>query len=208
VIDLLIDAPKKARAVLYLAHGAGAPMDTPFMSTLAEGLAAEGVRVVRFEFAYMAARRAGTRRPPERMPALEAYFLSAIRRSRLPLFVGGKSMGGRVATRIANSVGARGVLAYGYPFHPPKQPAQLRVEHLGALRAPCLIVQGTRDPFGTPDEVARYPLGAQVRVHWLDDGDHSFVPRKLSGRTSAQNMREAIAISAQFVTTVLSERTR
>lgn len=209
-IEFRVDAARKAKALVLMAHGAGAGMDTPFMEQLAHGLAAQGMRVMRFEFAYMAARRQGVRRPPERMPALEARFLEALAdtRSKLPLFVAGKSMGGRVATRIADRVGARGVLAYGYPFHPPKQPDQLRVEHLTTLATPCLIVQGTRDPFGTPDEVARYPLGAQVKVHWLADGDHSLVPRKRSGRTSAQNLQEAITVSTEFVTAVLSARTR
>lgn len=185
-------------------------MDTPFMEELAAGLAREGLRVLRFEFAYMAARRSGTRKPPERMPVLEERFVQAVRvaRARLPLFLAGKSMGGRVATRVADRVGACGVVAYGYPFHPPRKPSQLRVEHLVALATPCLVVQGTRDPFGTPDEVAGYPLPPALQVHWLADGDHSFVPRKQSGRSHAQNMQEAIAISAQFVTTVLSERTR
>ncbi|HEY6878177.1 MAG TPA: alpha/beta family hydrolase [Polyangiales bacterium] len=209
-IEFRVDAARRAKAVVLLAHGAGAGMDTPFMAALARGLSEQGARVLRFEFTYMAARRHGARKPPERMPALEARFLEAIAaaKSKLPLFVAGKSMGGRVATRIADRAGARGVLAFGYPFHPPKKPDQLRVEHLQTLAAPCLIVQGTRDPFGRPDEVAHYQLPANVDVHWLADGDHSFVPRKASGRSSAQNLHEAITVSAQFVTGVLSGRTR
>ncbi len=206
----LIDAAKKARALMVLAHGAGAPMDTPFMSELAAGLAGHGIRVLRFEFAYMAARRDGLRKPPERMPVLEERFVEAVRkaRARLPVFIGGKSMGGRVATRVADRIGARGVLAYGYPFHPPKKPTHLRVDHLTTLRTPCLVVQGTRDPFGTPDEVAGYALPSSLCVHWIGDGDHSLLPRKQSGRTGRQNMEEAIEVSAKFVTAVLSARTR
>jgi predicted alpha/beta-hydrolase family hydrolase len=185
-------------------------MDTPFMAQLAAGLASAGIRVLRFEFTYMAARREGVRRPPERMPALEEHFVAAVKqaRARLPLFVAGKSMGGRVATRVADVVGARGVLAYGYPFHPPQKPTQLRVEHLTSLRTPCLVVQGTRDPFGTPEEVSTYPLPPTLRVHWVADGDHSLLPRKQSGRNHAQNMREAIEASAEFVTRALREHTR
>jgi uncharacterized protein len=210
VIDFRIDAPRRARAVLLLAHGAGAGMDTPFLGELASGLAAHGIRVLRFEFAYMAARRAGARKPPERMPVLEERFLAAVRaaRPRLPLFVGGKSMGGRVATHVADRAGAQGVLAYGYPFHPPKKPAQLRVAHLAAMTTPCLVVQGTRDPFGTPDEVVDYALPSTLRVHWIGDGDHSLSPRKQSGRSAAQNMKEAVDVSAEFVTQALSARTR
>jgi uncharacterized protein len=210
VIEFRIDAPRKARAVLLLAHGAGAGMDTPFMAELASGLAARQIRVLRFEFAYMAARREGARKPPERMPVLEQRFVEAVKaaRARLPLFVGGKSMGGRVATRVADRVGAAGVLAFGYPFHPPQKPSQLRVEHLTSMVTPGLVVQGTRDPFGTPEQVAHYPLPNTLRLHWLADGDHSFVPRKLSGRTSSQNLQEAIEVSAEFVTAALHHRTR
>lgn len=210
---LRIDRAPRARAVLALAHGAGAGMDTPILSALASGLAAHRISVVRFEFAYMAARRiSGRRSPPDRMPALQARFIEVVqtfaaRGLRQPLFVGGRSMGGRIATHVADTLCARGVLAYSYPFHPPKRPDKLRTEHLAALATPCLIVQGTRDAFGTPEEVATYPLGPKLRVHWLPDGDHSFVSRRPSGRTSAQNIAEAVAVSARFVTDVLGGRT-
>jgi predicted alpha/beta-hydrolase family hydrolase len=212
-LELRIDRAARARAVLVLAHGAGAGMDTPIMSALAHGLASAGISVVRFEFAYMAARReTGRRAPPDRMPALEARFGEVARalttaRLRKPLFLGGRSMGGRVATHVADTLSARGVIAYSYPFHPPRRSDTLRVEHLAGLATPCLIVQGTRDPFGTPDEVARYPLGEKLRVHWLEDGDHAFVPRRQSGRTSAQNIAEAVEVTARFVTDVLEGRT-
>lgn len=210
-MELRIDRAKKARALLLLAHGAGAGMDQPFLLHIAQGLAQHGITVVRFEFAYMAARREGRRLPPERLPALEARFTEAVAavKTKKPLLLAGKSMGGRIATRVADVLKVRGVLAYGYPFHPPQKPSQThhRVEHLSHLATPCLIVQGTRDPFGTPSEVAAYPLAPTLRVHWLEDGDHSLVPRKQSGHTSAAHMREAIEVSAQFVTQVLSGRT-
>jgi predicted alpha/beta-hydrolase family hydrolase len=199
---LLVDRPSAARAQLVLAHGAGVPMDSPFMAQVAGGLAARGIEVVRFEFPYMhRLRSAGRRGAPDRMPVLEAHFREAVEQARgdAPLFIGGKSMGGRVATRIADAIDARGVLALGYPFHPPKRPESLRVEHLRTLRAPCLIVQGTRDPLGSQDEVAGYALAASIRVHWLADGDHSFEPRKASGHSLAQHMAEAIEVSARFI---------
>jgi uncharacterized protein len=172
------------------------------MQTLAEGLCAGGVCVVRFEFVYMAKRRdAGTRAPPDRMPALEARFAAVVRSfaADLPLFVGGKSLGGRVAARVADALGARGVIALGYPFHPPRRPDQLRVDMLAALTTRALIVQGTRDPFGTREEVAGYELPAHVALHWLADGDHSFAPRKQSGRTHAQNLDEAVQAALSFI---------
>ena len=200
-IPLLCDGPPSAAVTLVLAHGAGAPMDSPFMQAIAQGLGARRIRVVRFEFAYMAARRErGKRAPPERMPALEARFTEVVRQlAPKRLYVGGKSMGSRVAAQVADALGARGVIALGYPFHPPRRPDVLRVAPLRALRAPCLVLQGTRDPLGTPLEIARYALPAHVAVHYLDDGDHDLAPRARSGRTHAQNLVEAIAHMETFM---------
>jgi predicted alpha/beta-hydrolase family hydrolase len=104
-----------------------------------------------------------------------------------------------MATMLADELGVRGVVVFGYPFHPPAQPARLRTAHLQALRTPCLCLQGERDPFGTRDEVAGFRLSPAVAIHWLPDGDHSLAPRKASGRTAAQNLDEAIAAAAAFV---------
>jgi uncharacterized protein len=199
---MLIDCPESPSATLVLAHGAGAGMDTPFMNDFARALSTQGIEVVRFEFPYMAKLRAeGKRSAPDRMPALEAAYRGVLTKlkKRGRLFIGGKSMGGRVATRIADSVAVRGVVALGYPFHPPKQPESLRVEHLTTMATPCLIVQGARDPFGTQDEVARYPLASTIHLQWLRDGDHSFVPRKSSGRSEEENMAEAYAAVLTFI---------
>ncbi len=100
---------------------------------------------------------------------------------------------------IADEVGARGLVCLGYPFHPPGQPAKLRTAHLAGLRTKALIVQGTRDAFGTPEEVAGYRLSPAIRIRWIDGGDHSFKPPAKSGRTEKQNVEEAIAAAADFV---------
>jgi predicted alpha/beta-hydrolase family hydrolase len=100
---------------------------------------------------------------------------------------------------VADEVGARGLACLGYPFHPPKRPDQLRTVHLATLRTPTVIVQGTRDPFGTPDEVAGYTLSPSIRIEWIEDGDHSLVPRKASGRTRAQNVQAAVDAVASFI---------
>jgi len=177
-------------------------MDSPFMQAIARGLVAHGVTVVRFEFPYMDQRRRTQRRsPPNRMPVLEHTFeqvLAALPRGERP-FIGGKSMGGRVATQIADRVDARGVIALGYPFHPPRQPDKLRVEHLRALRTRCLIVQGTRDPLGDQAEVGSYALARTIRLAWLEDGDHSFAPRQASGRTLEQNLAQAVQAVVTFI---------
>jgi predicted alpha/beta-hydrolase family hydrolase len=199
---LLVDQPKLARAKLVLAHGAGVAMDAPFMTQFAAGLAVRGVSVVRFEFPYMRRlREEGKRAPPDRMPVLEATFRAVIEQVRdaLPLFLGGKSMGGRVATHIADAAAVRGVVVLGYPFHPPGQTAKLRVEHMQALATPCLIVQGARDPLGSAEEVPGYPLARSVQLRWLADGDHSFEPRKASGHTLVEHMATAIESAASFI---------
>lgn len=193
-MQLLRTGPDGAALRLLLAHGAGAPMDTPSLNAIAERLAARGVEVLRFEFPYMAARRTdGRRRGPDRTPVLLASYREALAAAGAPeaLFIGGKSMGGRMASMLADEVGARGLVCLGYPFHPPKKPEQLRAAHLATLRTPALIVQGTRDEFGGRDEVAGYTLSASIELVWLEDGDHSFKPRKKSGRSEAQALDEA-----------------
>jgi predicted alpha/beta-hydrolase family hydrolase len=202
-MDLLIDGPKSPRFTVVFAHGAGLGMDAPFMTAIAEGLAAKGCRVVRFEFPYMAERRAsGKRRPPDRAPVLMETFTNAIAQADAApggLVLAGKSMGGRMATMLADGAGAAAVLVYGYPFHPPGKPEKLRTEHLETLKIPTLICQGTRDPFGTRDEVPAYDLSPKIELCWLEDGEHSFRPRKASGRTEAMNIAEAIEASAVFL---------
>jgi uncharacterized protein len=203
--DFLFTGPAKAKATLLLAHGAGAAMDSPWMTEFAEALAGHGLRVARFEFAYMAARRQGQRKPPPKAETLMGEYRDAIAAldANGPLAIGGKSMGGRVASLVAEEMfeakAVAGLVCLGYPFHPPGQLEKLRTAHLGALRLPTLICQGTGDPFGTREEVSGYALSPSTRIVWLDDGDHDFRPRKaVSGRTMAQNRDEAVAAVAEF----------
>jgi len=213
--DMLFDGPPKAKHLLVLAHGAGAPMDSPFMAAFAAGVGRQKIRVARFEFPYMQRRRAeGTKRPPDRGPKLEAAWREVVADlgSTLPkggkLVIGGKSMGGRIASLIADEdggaakeVGAKvdGLVCLGYPFHPSGRPEKTRTEHLAALKTPTLIVQGTRDTLGTVDDVAGYDLSGAIQLCWLEDGDHSFKPRKASGRSEAQNWEQGIAAVCEFV---------
>ena len=198
----LTDGPADATDRLVLAHGAGAPMDHPTMETIAAGVAAAGIRVVRFEFPYMRQRRSGgPRRPPDRQAVLLDTWhevIDALGGAR-NLVIGGRSMGGRMASLIADAVRARGLVCLGYPFHPPGKPEKLRTEHLAALRTPTLIVQGERDAFGSKAEVRAYDLSDAIRIHWLIDGDHSFVPRKKSGHTTAGHLAAAAAVTAGFI---------
>ena len=203
----LIDGPDKSRCSILLAHGAGAPMDSPTMNAIAKSLAEAGLRVARFEFGYMAGRRTSSgRKPPPRAETLKPEYVTAIAalKARGPLVIGGKSMGGRVASMIADEQHAAGLLCLGYPFHPVGKPTQLRTAHLAGLKTPALIVQGTRDPFGTRDEVATYKLSKAIEILWLEDGDHDLRPRKaVSGFSVADHLKamaEAIAAWAEKIT--------
>jgi predicted alpha/beta-hydrolase family hydrolase len=196
--SFLFDGPEDARVTILLAHGAGAPMDSASMTAAAKALAAAEFRVARFEFSYMAARRAGEgRKPPPRAESVMPEYVRAVDDlgpTDGPLIIGGKSMGGRVASMVADALfEARriaGLLCLGYPFHPPGRPAQLRTRHLVGLKTPALIVQGTRDEFGVRAEVETYGLSPQIQLLWLEDGDHDLKPRKaVSGFTAAQHLR-------------------
>ena len=205
--EFLFDGPDAATLSVALAHGAGAPMDSAFMTFFAEGLAANGFRVARFEFPYMAARRRdGDRRPPDRPNVLLDRWQSVVDRlGPERLVIGGKSLGGRMASMIADATGVRGLACLGYPFHPPGQPERLRIAHLRELRTPALFLQGARDPFGGREQVEGYPLSSAIRLHFLADGDHGFVPRVSSGRTERQNLEEALATLLRFLMTLIKE---
>jgi uncharacterized protein len=169
-----------------LAHGAGAPQQSAFIAGFARGLAERGVDVLTFNFLYMEQRR----RVPDRTAILEACYRAAIATAhehfgRSNVFIGGKSMGGRIATHLAaaddaDALGINGVVALGYPLHPPGKPQQLRAAHLSRIRVPLLIVQGERDPFGTPAELQPVldTIAADVTLHVVENGDHSLAPSR------------------------------
>jgi uncharacterized protein len=176
----------RADATLVLAHGAGAPQQSSFMVGFANGLADRGVDVLTFNFLYTEQRR----RVPDRTDALEACYRAAIAAARAhfgrgEVFIGGKSMGGRIATHLAaaddtDALGIAGVVLLGYPLHPPGKPEQLRAAHLSRIRVPMLFVQGERDPFGTPDELRPIleTLAAPATLHVVEKGDHSLAPSR------------------------------
>ncbi len=202
MVPTRIDGESKDHRFLF-AHGAGAPMDTPFMTRIARGLAERGIQVVRFEFPYMAARRETPprRRPPDREPALVATWNEVIETFRdvRRLVIGGKSMGGRFATKVADEARVDGIVCFGYPFHPPGKPSSLRTSHLETLRTPALFVQGTRDALGSRADVETYALSKAIRFAWIEDGDHSLKPRAASGRTEKEALEEAITAAAAFI---------
>lgn len=204
-MEFLKNGAADAAITIILAHGAGAPMDSPFMEFFAIALAKNGHQVIRFEFPYMQRRRTeGGRRPPDRQPKLLDCWRSVIDacKGQGKLVIGGKSMGGRMASLIADEAEVDGLICLGYPFHALGKKDKPRTEHLINLKTPTLILQGERDTMGDFDTVSEYELSASIRFHWLDDGDHSFKPRKKSGRTEAENLSDAAASLESFVRTL------
>ena len=197
-------ATAPASATLILAHGAGAPMDSGWMSDMAMRLAAHGVNVLRFEFPYMAQRRVdGGKRPPNPAPKLlecwrEVY--AVVRRHVAGrLAIGGKSMGGRMASLLADELGADALVCLGYPFYAVGKPEKPRVEHLAALKTRTLIVQGERDALGSLAAVEAYTLAPSIEVFWLAAGDHDLKPLKASGFTHEQHLAAAAKKVADFL---------
>lgn len=202
-MSLLIDGKQHEMTCIF-AHGAGAPMDSEFMETVAKGLAKKGIKVVRFEFPYMQARRLnGKKRPPNRQPELLAAFTDVLNQQTGPCVLMGKSMGGRMASILASespdSEKIMGVLALGYPFHPQGKPEKLRIEHLPKVQVPLAIAQGTRDALGNFDEVQALALPESIEWQWLEDGDHDLKPRVKSGLTHQQHIQQTIEFSADFI---------
>ncbi len=204
--NLLITGTDTAKVRFLCAHGAGAAMDSSFLNLFAALLAERDVRTIRFEFKYMAARRdGGKRKPPPRADGLMPEYMGLIdslATSGPPLVIGGKSMGGRVASMVADDAfkagKIKGLVCLGYPFHPPKKPDQLRTAHLAGLACPTLMVQGERDPFGSRGEVDAISLSPRVAFHWAADGDHDLGPRGNSGFTRKGNLAAAADAVAHF----------
>ncbi len=199
---LLWDGPEDADELVVMAHGAGAPMDTPFMTALAEGMAKGGLRVLRFEFPYMQRRRTeGVKAGPNPAAKLLAAMTEVVQAHRGDhrLVLAGKSMGGRVASMLVEELQADGLMVFGYPFHPPGKPDKLRTDHLRELRVPTVIFQGERDPFGKPDEIAGYDLSQDIEVRFVPSGDHSFKPLKRSGLTQEGLLDDVAEQAVAFV---------
>ncbi|ROV59885.1 alpha/beta fold hydrolase [Vibrio ponticus] len=187
--------------LFVFAHGAGAGMDHAFMQQVANGLAAKGIQVIRFNFPYMVKRAEdGKKRPPDRAPKLlEAFEQVIADYADKPIVIGGKSMGGRMASLLGDNAQVAGIACLGYPFHPPGKPEKYKGEHLASLAKPCLILQGERDTFGKREEFTEFALADSVQVEFIADGDHSFKPRKSSGYTEAGNLAHAVEVLSQFI---------
>lgn len=210
-MKIVFNGPDNGPLFLF-AHGAGAPLTSDFMEQVSLGLAQQGIRVARFNFNYMQQRvDTGSRRPPERAPNLIAQFIEIIKTVKQPMVIGGKSMGGRMATLVAaESEGAllknvKGIACLGYPFHPQGKPEKLRIAHLADIKQPLAIIQGERDKLGDKSEVHRYPLADTINWCWLEDGDHDLKPRVKSGFTQQQHIQSTILYLSSFIQNCLSE---
>lgn len=198
-------------AQVIFAHGAGADMHHEFMVKITDLFNQANINVLRFNFPYMDKRIAlGKRYPPDRMPKLISCFEEVMTefnlnnsRAQLPLFIGGKSMGSRVAATLANDEEYAklilGVFCFGYPFHPPKKVDKLRLEPLQNTLRPILIAQGERDTLGSKEEILGYNIASLCHCHFLSDGDHSLKPRVKSGYTHSQHMEKSVQIITQFI---------
>ncbi|WP_061032574.1 alpha/beta fold hydrolase [Vibrio splendidus] len=204
--NIIIDGEDNPITFIF-AHGAGAGMDHEFMQSVAKGLAFKGIRVVRFNFPYMIKRAEdGKRRPPDRAPKLlEAYQEIIEQTDADKLVIGGKSMGGRMASHLSELDKVAAMACLGFPFHPPGKPENYKGEHLASLQKPCLILQGERDTFGKREEFVDFDLSNSIQVEFIPDGDHSFKPRKSSGYTEQQNIALTVEKLSAFVKEVLNE---
>lgn len=194
--EFLFDGPADGPP-LALAHGAGVSMRHIAMVTLARELASHGLRVVRFPFPYTAAGR--SRPDPDRVLLDTWREVIAVLGNPAALTIAGRSLGGRMASLVADECGVRALVCFAYPFHPLGKPERMRTEHLGDLRTPTLIVQGERDPFGNHDELPGFGLPERIRVSWITDGDHDFRPRKRSGVTIEENISAAADAAVAFL---------
>ncbi|CAH6801171.1 Alpha/beta hydrolase [Vibrio chagasii] len=204
--NIIIDGEDNPITFIF-AHGAGAGMDHEFMQSVAKGLAFKGIRVVRFNFPYMIKRAEdGKRRPPDRAPKLlEAYQEIIEQTDADKLVIGGKSMGGRMASHLSELDKVAAMACLGFPFHPPGKPENYKGEHLASLQKPCLILQGERDTFGKREEFVDFDLSDSIQVEFIPDGDHSFKPRKSSGYTEQQNIALTVEKLSAFIKEVLNE---
>ncbi|MEH6453755.1 MAG: alpha/beta family hydrolase [Psychromonas sp.] len=204
-MDVIFNGPKDGPLFVF-SHGAGAPLSSDFMEKVSLGLAEQGIRVARFNFNYMQIRvDTGSRRPPERAPKLIEQFNHVIAQLDSPMVIGGKSMGGRMASLVAAELISgtdspiKGIACLGFPFHPAGKPEKLRTEHFPSITQDTLIIQGDRDKLGSKEEVAGYGLPETIQWLWLEDGDHDLKPRVKSGFSHQQHLTKAIDTLATFI---------
>lgn len=201
--QLVYNKPKKStkKRIFIFAHGAGAPMDSDWMNEVTQRLVNMGITVVRFEFPYMQERRkTGKKRPPNGKKTLFETWHQVINLlGEQEFYIGGKSMGGRMASLLADEIKPKGLICLGFPFHAPGKDPKDRIDHLKKLKTPTLICQGTRDSMGSKEDISGYELSKKIKFHWLEDGDHGLKPRKASGFTQQEHLDSACKAIDKFM---------
>ena len=202
--NILIDGNKEAKNLLILAHGAGAPMDSVFMNTMVKGIIERDILVIRFEFPYMTKRRLGKNSFPDKITSLCLFYKDIFYQikniySKKTIWVGGKSMGGRVSAIISSEINVKGAIVLGYPFHPINNKDKLRIDCLQSSGPPILIIQGTRDKLGSIKEVNNYTLHKKNSLFWIEDGDHSYNTLKKSKYNPENSIKKAYFKVSDFI---------
>ena len=209
-MNLMISRPKNPISTLVFAHGAGAPMSSEWMTTVANLFSERDIKVIRFNFPYMERRFAENKKfPPDRMPKLlkhlEEVIFSCYSQGEVEgdLFLGGKSMGSRVCTS-SEILETKGIICFGFPFCPPGKEDTSRIETLNnSVHSKILINQGERDPFGKKEWLKNQKLKENIRLDFYYDGDHDLKPRKKSGKTIQENLTEAVDASVRFIKSII-----
>jgi hypothetical protein len=209
-MDHLLSAPPDARALLVLAHGAGAGMRHPFLEHTARALAACRIATYRYEFGYMQERR----KRPDPPVIAEARVRAAVQEAArlmpgVPLFAGGKSFGGRMTSQAQSNVpmrGVRGLVFFGFPLHAPGRPGTDRAKHLSSVQVPMLFLQGTRDEFATLELLRAVVagLGKSATLHLIEEGNHSFKVPKRTGKTERDVLEELANTTQNWAARVVS----
>ena len=202
--NILIEGSKEAKNLLIFAHGAGAPMDSIFMNTIVENIIKSDILIIRFEFPYMSKRRLGIRTFPDNISFLSEYYKDMYYQIKIMfpnknIWLGGKSMGGRISAIISKEISVKGVIVFGYPFHPLNNVNKLRLKCLQSKGPPILIMQGTRDKFGNINEVNTYYISDKNLIFWIEDGDHSFNTLKKSKNNSSVSIKNACLRASSFI---------
>ncbi len=201
------------KAIVIFAHGAGADMNHQYLEELVDLMNGCQLTVLRFNFPYMDKRQLdGKRRPPDRMPTLVDCYQSILANinTTLPIFIAGKSMGGRVAATLSADKALmlthqiRGVICLGYPFHPIKKPEKLRLTPLQETQLPVLILQGQRDALGSESEIKDYEISSHCQLHYFIDGDHDLKPRVKSGYNLKQHQVTAVNKIRNFIDEIIN----
>ena len=200
--NVLITGPQKSKNTLLMAHGAGAPMDSDWMNDIAEKCAGRKIKVVRFNFPYMEESvRTGKKRPPNSTTQLLASWREMVEKfgPAEKLVIAGKSMGGRMASLIASECKVKAWIGLGFPFYAPGKDPGDRIQHLANMKIPGLILQGERDSMGNLEKVPSFKLSKKIKLKWIQDGDHSFKPKKSSGITLDDNLEVAAEAISEFM---------